>query len=461
MPVPNSLQRAGEFLIDKAELTTSQGITLNILAQIMHINIFEDIQLNAVSGTLFLSDTINIATVGPVLGQEYLSLKLSTTGGFGGSNGTIDFTKDRFHITSLGVRQMLNPPNLQALAVDFTTHEVSRNQRTKLNRTYQGEYSKIVETILKNDLKSKKKLNIEPTDGVKKVTFPNIRPFDAINLMKRESVSVKDGEPTYMFYEDLQGYHFRSLADMYKAGPVMEYKHSVVGSKGGVGDSAKDLSSVLGEKIISNGDTLVGQHLGEYASTCTSYDSYARKFDVATYNYLDNFRHEKHISSFPLVSTVPPEREDPKSRISDFPAKSFLVPVAYRYTDKGENTGKTIRHLSDKGEYIFNGKKPETWLQRGNSQNIQLESAIIALLEVHGQTGVRCGSIVEFNMPVSSIAPQDKGKFDKFFNGKFLVKSIRHDFAVDTARHEMVLTIVKDALPVPITGMFSAPAGIF
>ena len=38
----------------------------------------ESIQLNSVSGNLFLSDTIDIASIGPIIGQEYFFLKIKT-----------------------------------------------------------------------------------------------------------------------------------------------------------------------------------------------------------------------------------------------------------------------------------------------------------------------------------------------------------------------------------------------
>jgi hypothetical protein len=461
VPQTNNLKRAGNFFIEDAKIVTSQGIILSILPQILHIEINENIQLNSVTGNLFLSDTIDIASVGPILGQEYLSLRIHTAG-VNNTSLAIDFTQELFHITSLSVRAPTGQPNTQALLLEFTTHELVKNQRVKLNKSFTGTCSDIVETILRNELKTKKDLFIEPSDGIKKYVFPNFDPFTAINMIKREAVTIFDGAPTFMFYEDLRGYHFRSLSSMYEKDVSQKYNPSVVGSKGGVRpeDSFNDMRSILGMQITGNGDTLLGSFTGAYASKLTVYDTYARRFKEYTYNYLDSFKTEQHISSrnkvtnasgeddFPLISETPVENT---SRISDFPAKTFLRSTANKIggDELGESDpGISIQHTND-GRYTFNSTRPETWLQRRQSQIVQLENGISAKIEVHGNVMVQCGSIIQFNLPLASWVEikGNEDRIDKFFRGRFLVKGIRHDFSVETSRHEMVLDIVKDSLP--------------
>ena len=53
------LQYAGEFRLDACDITTSSGETFNLKGSVMEINIFEDIYLNSLSGTIALFDTQN------------------------------------------------------------------------------------------------------------------------------------------------------------------------------------------------------------------------------------------------------------------------------------------------------------------------------------------------------------------------------------------------------------------
>ncbi len=455
------LQRAGDFIIDVAEMVTSTGIRINLLNLIVHLVIFEDIQSNAITGDILLSDTIDMATLGPILGQEYLSLKLRTMG-VEGEPAVIDFTQELLHITSLGSRTKSSQPNVQYLMLNFTTRELSKNERVTLNRSFEGTCSEIVENILKNDLKTKKNLFIEPSDGVKKYIFPDIRPFEAINQLKREAVAVGDSAPTYMFYEDLKGYHFRSLSTMYNEETLHEYFPSVVGSKPKPEDAIDNMKAVITVTMGQNGDILQGQNLGQYASHLTVYDSYARRFKNFTYNYLDNFKNEQHVSTinkkisqnsdFPVISETPVEGN---SRLSDFPIKSYFVPTANKIEDDGTDNGITIRHLTRKGKYVYAAYRADRWLQRRQSQLIQLDSAVTLNIEVYGNTVIRCGSIVKFDLPLASFVDVEgnEDRIDKFYRGRFLVKAIRHDFEPDTKIHEMVLSLCKDSLPVELSSL--------
>ena len=80
-----------------------------------------------------------------------------------------------------------------------------------------------------------------------------------------------------------------------------------------------------------------------------------------------------------------------------------------------------------------------------------LEYGISANLEVHGNTLVNSGDMIEFNLPSQTAAKTEKNeRYDFFFNGRFLVKKIRHDFDFGRMKHEMVLSVVRDDLAVEL-----------
>ncbi len=114
--------------------------------------------------------------------------------------------------------------------------------------------------------------------------------------------------------------------------------------------------------------------------------------------------------------------------------------------------------MTKTGKYAYAALRSERWLQRRSSQLIQLENAVTLNIEVYGNTVVRCGSIIKFDYPLHSFTDVEgnRDRIDKFYRGRFLVKSIRHDFEVDTNRHEMVLTLTKDALPTELSALESA-----
>ena len=66
------LQQAGDFTVDKLELITTSGLKVNLIPNVVKLTIFEDINQSCISGTITLQDSINLASHGPIIGQEKL-----------------------------------------------------------------------------------------------------------------------------------------------------------------------------------------------------------------------------------------------------------------------------------------------------------------------------------------------------------------------------------------------------
>ena len=194
----------GSFEGVTAEIISSSGATFDLMKpenSIMNITIYEDIQSHAVTGDIIIRDITNFSSIGPLIGQEYLKLKLKTNTLKDEDENVFDFTKNPFLINSIESRTKIGN-NIQVLVLSFSSDSLSKNNRTKVTRTLNGTYSDIVKTMFE-EMSSGKKCYIEPTVGIKKITSPNIRPADIIRLAMRESVSkfLEDTISNYVFFE--------------------------------------------------------------------------------------------------------------------------------------------------------------------------------------------------------------------------------------------------------------------
>ena len=445
------IQKAGDFQIESAKIITSTGVEVDVTASIAIITFFEDIDMMAVSGNMLMFDTVNLAAVGPLIGQEYLKLKIKTPS-FKDTSSLIDFTENVFLIHSLQSRENIGN-DAQGYVVNFISSEIVKNQRTKVLQTLKGSYSDIVKNILINYVNCKKDLYVEPTVGIKKIISPNVRPFDVITMAMNESVSAKAKDPTYLFFETLKGYHFRSLTSMYVQEPILRYTTSVAGSKvgkGGTIDPLVDLQTVLDYEIVPNSDSMINYRTGVFASKLIMHDIFNKIYTTHTYNYLDNFDNESHITGstpenlgadWPLYSNIPVEEDG--SRISDFPARTFVLPTSLKdttlYTDS--------THITSSTTYPYAAFNPHQWLQRRTSQLIQLDQGLVVNILVHGNTLINSGDIVGLDIPYIGTTTTKNEKNDRFYKGVFLVKRIRHDFDIAAGnKHEMHMTLVKDSL---------------
>jgi hypothetical protein len=454
------LQHPGEFILDDLLLVTSSGLEVDLVTSVMGLTLYEDLLSMTISGTIAIQDSINLPSYGPLIGQEYLYLKIRTPT-FKDPSAIIDFSKNVFLVHTISKRQDIGN-GVQGFVLNFVSQELVKNQRLKVVQSFTDPWSEIVLKLLTESkyLNTKKKIDIEATAGIKKFVAPNVRPMDLIVTGMKQAISEFKGEPTYLFYETLKGFNFRTLASLYNREEQLEYVISVPGTSvkesqsfgyrkpAGVIDVMDELQTVQSFEVVSNNDSITNYRTGMYGSKLLIHDIISKSYTTNTYNYHDNFADEAHIvggvtankAEFPLASALPiTERGE---RVSDFPARTFMMPTSL-------TGGVDSQHTTQNNTNPYMAYDPHKWIQRRNSQMIQLENALQVNILVHGQTVTNVGDKVILNLPyTASVDTKRKDKFDRLYRGPFLIKRIRHDFnmSVSPRKHQMYINLVKDSL---------------
>ena len=459
------LTGAGDFELEVLDLVTVSGMRIDLTASCIGITIYEDIFSLALTGTIAISDAFNLPSHGPILGQEYLYLKIRTPSFPNAPTTAIDFSENVFLVHSISTRQAITE-GVQGYVLSFASQELVKNQRLKVTQSLTGSWSDLVEQMLRDEkyLNTTKNVLIERTAGVKRFVAPNIRPLDVVVLGTKQAIAQTGGEPTFLFYETFDGFHFRSLASIYNEAPSFSFKTVQHGSNPPAGrgmDIAKQMETILHYSIVNNNDTIVGYRAGMYGSKLITHDIINKTYKMNRYNYHDNFASEPHIVSgttaerteYPFVSEVYVNQE---GRISDYLGRTFVVPE----TNSSLDSEKDAQHVTTANTSPFSSYRPSSWLQRRNSQMLQLENAFNINLKVHGNTMIRVGKVVTVKIPyVQASSVKNEEPFDKFYNGPFLIKRIRHDFLMNQSppKHIMSMNLVKDSLeeelPNPVDNM--------
>ena len=73
-----TLEKAGDFILDLAEIILVTGNFVPITDHVVGITLYEDIQSPLLAGTISFNDNANLKDLGPLLGQEILKLKIRT-----------------------------------------------------------------------------------------------------------------------------------------------------------------------------------------------------------------------------------------------------------------------------------------------------------------------------------------------------------------------------------------------
>ena len=441
------LSEAGQFEVEHCILFTSEGYEIDLTKSISEIQFFENIYANAISGYITLFDTFALSNIAPLLGQEYLQLRIRTPTIIDDVD-KVNFVDNVLHIhkiiksTKVGNRAELN-------TLQFTTSEFVHNQRTLVSRSLKGTCSSIVENLLVSDLNCKKDLYIEESVGVKKFIAPNIHPFTIIDMLTKQAVSETNASPSYMFYETFRGYHFRSLQSLYAQGPVFRYSDVAVGSAPVNPQNPKINKEVLNTKILrdltnindyqmnARQDSLANTIIGGFSSSLIEHDVFNKSYTTTNYNYFDD--RGKHINYYNGGDDQPLYYDgivdDNGNRISDFSSVTFLSPTSN--IDSNTNAQYT--------ESVSPTGAPD-WLQKRRSIFTHLETSNRIEIDVYGNTFLSAGDIVNLSITKRSpLASPEGDHIDRFYRGAFLIKKVAHSFSFVANKHTMLMELCKDS----------------
>ena len=446
----DEIKEVGDFRLAEARIITSSGTEINVKQNIVGLNLFEDCQRNAVSGEVMIQDSAGFVGLAPIIGQEYFLLKIQTPS-LKSEEDIIDYTKNVFIINSVQNRTEVGN-NVSIYLLSFTTSELVKNQRTRVNESLNGTYSDIVEDMLKR-VNCQKQIFVEPTNGVKRIVAPNISPFDVISMALKQSTSslAENLSPSYLFFENFKGYHFRTLASMYAQPVSQKYTSYVPGSQvnKGIINIETQLGNILNYEIVENSNSLYNFTTGVYASKLIVHNIYSKTFNEYQYNYFDHFSKERHITSyhgkkqFPIFSDVSIEKDG--SRSSDFPSRTFLTSISQGETDTNNTTVD--------GTEPYAAPDPQNSIQERVSTMNQLDKGLLLNIVTHGNTSINAGDVVILDIPhVASVKTSDNPKNDRFYQGVFLVKRIKHEFDFASKKHTSLMTLVKDSLAKELDG---------
>ena len=446
--VSNVIRAVGDFHLAEATIITSEGNKLYIRdSNIVGITLFEDIQYNTISGEMMIHDSAAFVNEGPIIGQEYLQLKIQTPS-FNNEIDIIDFTKNVFNINSVQSRGKVGN-KIQVYVLVFTSSEIVKNQRIRIKESLTGTYSEIVKQMMKK-VDCQKRIYIEPTRGTKRIVGPNISPFNVISETLNNATSAlnENISPSYLFYETFKGYHYRSIASLY-AQPIRQtYTTYVPGSI--PLNIEKELGNILNYEIVNNSNSLFNFATGVYASNLIVHNIYSKSFKTYQYNYFDHFDKEKHITSYhdgkkqyPIFSDVTLEKGGGRS--SDFPTRTYLTSISESETD--------VQNTTIDGTEPFAAPDFNNSLQERTSTMNQLERGLILNVKIHGNTVINAGDIVKVDIPfVATYKTSKNPKNDRFYKGAFFIKKIKHVFDFVDKKHKSYLTLIKDSLSEKLDG---------
>lgn len=448
---PNSIEFAGDYDLNHVFLHNHLKEITDIKKMMVELNVFESIFNNALTGSLVITDAQNLIAKLELNGTERISFKLSTPGALG-DRSTIDASVETghpFYVYKITDRRQIAPgTNLYTL--HFGSREFIRNLRTKVSQAYNGNIAYQVIKILmdENYLDSKKEISYEPTGNVNDIVIPNMRPFDAINMIAKKTLPEKSDGVGYYFYETTKGIYFRSWDNMCSVKgrqnrdtkQIFRYMPMNVNDETIKDKMNHDYQSVESYRFVNNfHDIAANTTLGTYAHKAITYNMFDKSYNESIYNYELDYMRSKHTDQtadrfakekYAVAAESIVDTDDKK--ISEYPDSRVSLQTTTQFLhdeDKGAGYGLDV---TQDGVKFIQGESIKNSILYGTTLH----------MVVKGQSYLEPGDLIEFKL-ISVDEKNPDGEEDPQYSGRYVITKIRHQ--VNATKYTNAIECVKDS----------------
>ena len=436
----NEIRYAQDFLLKSCTITTAYGQPIDFSPVALEINLYEDIYSAFCSGDMLVTDANGLLNILSMSGNYMMEIVLAKP-------GLPDVYKKYFRVYKVTDRKLISDQN-ESYVLHFCSEELILSEQYKISKSYAGKkISDIVDNILQQYLKASKdkydpsnKTNfIEETKGIYNFIIPSMKPFEALTWLSTYALSDSSQSPgsAYLFFEDSQGYRFKSLQTLIKEDPVQTYVYAPINVNMPDDPRLKDISralrTVLSYEHVNNYDTLGAVMNGAFANRLITVDPILRTFQDNDFDYGAYSSTAKLMNGFPLMNNAQNRLGD---KINDTP--NAVQKITTTNTGQIKNSYIKTRQPSVKPINI------ETYIPYRTAQ-IALINMNKMRIVIPGDPTLRVGNTINFIF--FEQASYDTGrKEDRFYSGKFLVTAIRHKIDQEN-KYLSILEISKESMP--------------
>lgn len=350
----------------------------------------------------------------PLRGGERLRMKILDNGNSGDKPG-LDFSKnteDYLYVSS--ITDVISDSRKESFLLNLVSREAITNETTRVTKKYSTAISDSVEKILKEVLKTKKKIDTDKSKNPYSFIGNQRKPFTTLIWLASRSVPAtasgnKDATAGFFFYQTKDGFKFKSIDGLMNQKPKAKYFYSEVN----VNEQEVDTDfKILNYSIDKNQNLIEKLRLGTYSSQRIFFNPYDGGITSPGKQVFKLSDYQKNIESLGSDSLSLPKMSDNSSdSLGDAPTRIFtkILNVGTINAGIGTNTD------SDPEKYQSQS------LMRYNLLLTQSVSMMIPC-----NTNLNAGDVIECEFP--KISSQDSDEIDTDVSGPYIIKELCHHF---------------------------------
>lgn len=410
---------SGDVQIRQFDMVSMDGrVRQSIISQVVSFDIYESVMLPVMYCEIMMNDAINLIEKFPIIGEEFIEIEFKNPE----LNSIQSF---RFKVASVTNKFTDGQGKRLFYMLQCASEEILANSNKYIQRRYQnGNSYAMVADILKTDLKTNKKLNVDTFScrGLDLITVNQLTPLQAIDLIRKRTVSKQYRSSAYVFFENRSGFNFTTLEHLILTGK------NAIGDKiffydSAVGDSLSnvDIRNILAYQQLTYNNTAELMQSGSLANRTMSLD-----LKTGTMNTVD-FDYSKSVNKFAQTDPDNISKVKTTSFVNAYNAGAGTGTVRNSLIPKSSNNGESFRE--DSAGYL-------------QSYVNQLTQNIVRVL-VYGDSAITAGNVIKLKFPTIA-GTTEKPDSSKLSSGNYLVTKCRHMFVIrEKVTYKMALECVK------------------
>ena len=440
----DSIQKAGSVLIKELKLVTSENIIIDLTEFLVELNLFEDLFSSYLKGNLVLTDSRNLIENGPVVGEEYLILKLQTP--------TFDqIISKTFRVFRVSDRQVVRDNNTQNFVLHFASVELFYDMLLPLFIPFEGTIHEVAGKIFSEYIASNRDWQISSSsDSIKELEYntpltvlnatsnkvkfisPGWTPFKCINWLASKAIPKDLKAKNYLFFESNKSFYFGSVEYIYKEAiennlTIGKYFISASNIRGGANSPDIDREYFIAKdvSILDSTDHVKNATSGYLANRLITLDLFNKQYEITDYDYVEQYKEQYHTSGIGTKAQPIFTKDSLRNFTSDI---SFYPVHPKLYNNFSDNVSEKYKEI--------HGNRKSSLL---DLNNIRMN------MSVPGRTDIEVGRLLYFSYP--ALGDADEGtvnKEDKQYSGYYLITAIHHK--VNKIEHTMTMEVIKDSL---------------
>ena len=392
-----------------------------LLSGVRSIDYYESITSPSISAVVKIIDVDGTLSSKGVYGGEKLAVKMKSGKDSEFEEFTITPEKQELILNTIG--GVTSGVKQQTATLQFVSKDLIKNETARINRRYVGNISDSIKKIMTDDpkgIKTTKEVDCETDRSKNNYAFVDNKDtsFDIIQRLQPKAGGAGYDDETktdygFMFFENHDGYHFRSIRSLFESEPEFEYVKTEI--------SASDDLVIEEYNLNSGNDIVLNAKSGLYNNETTFVE-------------LDKIKISK--VKFNMTETADLALKPPKVpvNVEGKPSRIMLRVVdtgVHQHYEENDTSLENVQKFTDLAVYQ---NKSYARFALLNTQTLNITVSL--------NPELRAGQTILVRFPVSEYINKFGDEKSNDISGKYLISHLRHEF--EGGKFRTHLRLIRD-----------------